>query len=188
MRALRNSIPEKARELRSQKLVTRVAASAVFARATKVALFYPAETKNEVDVRPLDEIARARGKQVAYPFLEETPGEMSLRLAEIEALEERGYGFREPPPSAPHLAIDEGALIIVPALAVAPTGHRIGYGKGFYDRLLARMSPPAVAMAVAFDFQVLAEIPVTEGDHAVQWVMTDVREWEREGGSAPGAG
>jgi 5-formyltetrahydrofolate cyclo-ligase len=33
-------------------------------------------------------------------------------------------------------------------------------------------------MAVAFDFQVIAEIPVTEGDHAVDWVMTDRRVWK----------
>jgi 5-formyltetrahydrofolate cyclo-ligase len=178
MRALRNSIPAKAREARSEKVVKRVAESSPFEHSSSLALFYPSLEKNEVDVRPLDAIARELGKRIAYPFLEETPGEMTLRLAEPASLEERGHGFLEPPPGSPELVADEGLLIIVPALAVATSGHRIGYGKGFYDRLLARVSPPARAMAVAFDFQVLAEIPVTETDRAVHWVMTDLRTWD----------
>jgi 5-formyltetrahydrofolate cyclo-ligase len=178
MRALRASIPEKARAARSAKIVEHVAGSTPFDRARSLALFFPALEKNEVDVRPLDAIARARGKRVGYPFLEEAPGEMTFRIAAPDELAERGHGFMEPPASAPELGIDEGLLIIVPSLAVAASGHRIGYGKGFYDRMLARASPPAAALAVAFDFQVLAEVPVTETDRAVEWVITDLRALE----------
>jgi 5-formyltetrahydrofolate cyclo-ligase len=69
---------------------------------------------------------------------------------------------------------------VVPALAVDPRGHRVGYGAGFYDRTLPRFVPPAVSIAVAFDFQLAVEVPTTEGDVAVSWIVTDARELRAE--------
>ena len=63
----------------------------------------------------------------------------------------------------------------MPALGVAPSGHRIGYGAGYYDRTLPLHAPPAVTLAVAYDFQLLAEVPVTEGDVPVDFIVTDRR-------------
>jgi 5-formyltetrahydrofolate cyclo-ligase len=87
-------------------------------------------------------------------------------------------GFREPPADAPPAS--ELDVIVVPALAVDPRGHRIGYGAGHYDRTLAALGPGVVSVAVAFDFQLLAEIPNTDGDVAVGWVVTDERAMEAE--------
>jgi 5-formyltetrahydrofolate cyclo-ligase len=89
------------------------------------------------------------------------------------AMDERGLGFREPGDAAPEAAALD--VIVVPALVVDPRGHRIGYGAGFYDRALARFAPPAHAIAVAFSFQLLAEVPVTEGDVPVSLIVTDER-------------
>jgi 5-formyltetrahydrofolate cyclo-ligase len=135
--------------------------------------------RNEVDVRPIDRAARDQGKVVAYPSLKED-GDMVLLVADPSELEERGYGFAEPPEDAPLVEIDERLLVIVPALAVDPNGQRIGYGKGFYDRLLARIAPPAFALAVVYDFDIVAEVPVTEGDYPVDMVVTDARSYRLE--------
>lgn len=197
---MRNSIPERARAARAAKIVATVAATPMFAAARQVALFWPMLDRAEIDVRPLDQLAREQGKVVAYPFLPEieppstedpAPGtlappsdapqarpaleDMTLLVAHPSDLGERGHGFAEPPPDAPPVANGSDLLIIVPALAVAPSGHRIGYGRGYYDRLLTRMAPPAFALAVAYDFDVLAEVPVTEGDYPVDMVVTDAR-------------
>jgi 5-formyltetrahydrofolate cyclo-ligase len=176
-RALRSTIPEAARQARSAQIVERVEASAPFERARTVALFCPMVDRGEVDVRPLDALARAMGKEVAYPFLE-SDAEMTLRAADLASLEERGHGFAEPAESAPLIAPSADLVLIVPALAVDPTGHRIGYGKGFYDRLLAAICPPAFAIAVAYDFEVVPEVPATEHDHRVDMVVTDARIWQ----------
>jgi 5-formyltetrahydrofolate cyclo-ligase len=175
MRALRNSIPVEARALRSQKVVERLAASAHFEDATAVGLFWPMLDRGEVDIRPIDAIARGRDKTVAYPFFE-APGEMTLRLAAPGELAPRGHGFSEPPEGAPVIDTGPGLVIVVPALAVDLAGNRIGYGAGFYDQLLARMAPPACAIAVAYDFQVLVDLPATDHDHRVAMVITDARE------------
>jgi 5-formyltetrahydrofolate cyclo-ligase len=63
----------------------------------------------------------------------------------------------------------------VPALAIDPSGHRIGYGAGYYDRTLPRFAPPAIAIAVAFDFQLVSEVPATPSDVRVGWLATDAR-------------
>jgi 5-formyltetrahydrofolate cyclo-ligase len=99
---------------------------------------------------------------------------MTFRFVDDTAtLEERGLGFREPDPAAEEAtALD---VIIVPALQIDGRGHRIGYGGGFYDRALPRFAPPAVTVGVAFDFQLIAEVPVTDGDVALAFVVTDAR-------------
>jgi 5-formyltetrahydrofolate cyclo-ligase len=173
-RALRNSIPESARVARSQRIVERVTADPVFTAAQRVALFWPMLDRNEVDVRPIDRAARDQGKLVAYPLLKDD-GDMVLLLADPSELDERGHGFAEPREDAAPVAIDEKLLVVVPALAVDLSGQRIGYGKGYYDRLLTRIAPPAFALAVAYDFEVVAEVPVTEGDYPVDMVVTDVQ-------------
>ncbi len=138
MRALRAAIPEKARAARSEKIVERVLASPLFERARAIGLFWPMLERNEVDVRPIDLAARNANKLVAYPFLQ-GEGEMALLVCDPASLEERGNGFAEPPEGSAEIA-SEGLLVIVPALAVDETGQRIGYGKGYYDRLLARIA------------------------------------------------
>jgi 5-formyltetrahydrofolate cyclo-ligase len=67
-------------------------------------------------------------------------------------------------------------LVLVPALAVAPSGHRLGYGAGFYDSLLPDVCPPAKALAVAYDFQLLVEVPTLPHDVPCDFIVTDARE------------
>ena len=148
-------------------------------RSIAVALFYPIEGKNEVDLRPLDAALRDRGARVAYPSIDPETRVMTFRfVSNPETMEERGLGFREPAES------DEEAtridIIVVPALQIDPRGHRIGYGAGFYDRALPRFAPPALKVGVAYDFQLISEVPVTEGDVALDVVVTDTRTIEVE--------
>lgn len=65
---------------------------------------------------------------------------------------------------------EEIELIVVPAVAYDSAGNRLGRGKGFYDRLLQRTK--AVTIGVAYDFQLVEEIPVEEHDVPVDMVIT----------------
>ena len=53
--------------------------------------------------------------------------------------------------------------------------HRLGYGAGFYDSLLPDVRPPAQAVVVAFDFQLLVDLPTLPHDVPCDWVVTDTR-------------
>ncbi len=171
-RALRNSIPREAIAERSARIVDRLLGLTCVDKAGTISLFWPIEGRNEVDLTGLDGRLRAMGKRVAYPSIDPETRVMTFRFVDDPAgMAERGLGFREPEEGAPEAEVLD--VVVVPALQVDGKGHRIGYGAGFYDRALLRFAPPAVAVAVAFGFQLIAEVPVTEGDVAVDLVVTD---------------
>jgi 5-formyltetrahydrofolate cyclo-ligase len=177
LRGVRKTTPAEACAERSRALVARLELHESVASAKTLALFWPIESRHEVDLRPLDTTLRARGVRVAYPALDAETNVMTFRFVDdVGTLEEKGYGFMEPAQDAPlATALD---VIIVPAVAVDPTGHRIGYGAGYYDRTLPSFAPPAVSIAVAYDWQLVAEVPATEGDVRVAWVVTDIRTFD----------
>jgi 5-formyltetrahydrofolate cyclo-ligase len=178
MRSLRAAHPASARLLRSQRIVQRAVALPSFAAAASVALFFPLSERQEVDLRELDAEARRQGKRVYYPFLEQRGDALTtgLRLTStLEDLAERGRQFLEPPAEAAVAERGDVDLLFVPALAVAPSGHRLGYGMGFYDALMPDFRPPALAITVAYDFQLLVELPTLPHDVPCDAVLTDAR-------------
>jgi 5-formyltetrahydrofolate cyclo-ligase len=179
MRGLRKTLPASACAERSSRIVARLSALEVVRRATTVALFWPIEERHEVDLRALDALLRERGVRVAYPAVDPETRGMTFRFVEATgSMLEQGFGFREPSQDSPEATPGGLDVIVVPALAVEPSGHRLGYGAGYYDRALPGFAPPAVAVAVAFDFQLLVELPFTRGDVPVSWIVTDTRTLE----------
>lgn len=175
MRGLRQTTPLSACEARSAQIVARLQELPELAAARSVALFFPIVERHEVDLRALDASLRERGLRVYYPSIHPDTRVMTFReVASLEHLEERGLGFREPDGTAAEPA-EPLDLVVVPCLAADPTGFRLGYGAGFYDRTLPRFCPPAFSVAVAYDYQLLAEIPKTELDVAVAAIVTDSR-------------
>jgi 5-formyltetrahydrofolate cyclo-ligase len=172
LRGLRRTTPASALAKRSERIVERLAALPAVAGAARVALFWPMEAQHEVDLRALDARLRERGVEVAYPCVDAETGGMTFRVAEPGELVDDPLGFRGAPASAREApALD---VIVVPALALDEKGRRLGYGAGFYDRALPRY-PDAVKIGVAYDFQLLVEVPVGERDVAVDNVVTDAR-------------
>ncbi|MFO0762114.1 MAG: 5-formyltetrahydrofolate cyclo-ligase [Byssovorax sp.] len=171
-RGLRSAIPRDAIAARSARIVERLAALPELRDARAVALFYPIEGRNEVDLLALDASLRAQHKGVFYPAIDPDTRVMTFRAVDdLASLEERGLGFREPGPEAPEAAALD--VIVVPALQIDERGHRLGYGAGFYDRTLPRFAPPARTVGVAFSFQLVPELPDTEGDVPLDLIVTD---------------
>lgn len=89
-------------------------------------------------------------------------------------LQTGGYGILEPHPDAPTLSREDVDLILVPAIACDVRGYRLGYGGGFYDRLL---SSPAWAakptLGIVFEFARLPQVPVDPWDRPLQGVCTE---------------
>ncbi|EYF02908.1 5-formyltetrahydrofolate cyclo-ligase [Chondromyces apiculatus] len=174
-RGLRSAVPRDAILSRSSRILDALCALPEIMEAASVAMFYPIEGRNEVHLVDLDPRLRERGIRVAYPSIDPDAGTMTFRFVDTpDALEERGYGFREPDPAAEE-ALTLGA-VVVPCLQIDPRGYRIGYGAGYYDRTLPRFCPPAHAIAVAFDFQLVSEVPETPHDVPVHLVVTDTRQ------------
>jgi 5-formyltetrahydrofolate cyclo-ligase len=172
MRGLRRVLPAEACAARSQAICARLTALAEFERA-RVVVGYAAYRK-EANVDAALREAERRGKLTGLPRIDEA-GALRLHVhREGDALEPNAYGIAEPLASAPAIALEDVDLIVVPALAVDARGHRIGYGQGYYDRLLPGLAR-AFAVIVAYDFQLLVETPDTPGDARAQCVITDAR-------------
>ncbi len=178
---IRSATPRATREAASDAVRKRVhELLGALPREAIVASFWSILHKGEIDTSGIDADARALGLRVAYPFLEDDdapgrPPTMTFRLvASTDALGERGHGFAEPPPEAP-LADDAAvALVLVPGLAFDPYGRRLGYGAGYYDRTLARLTR-AERVAIGFDFQLLVDLPHEPWDLPMHRIVTDKR-------------
>jgi 5-formyltetrahydrofolate cyclo-ligase len=181
MRGLRNTFPAAVCAEKSRAIVERLARRPEIERAKSVALFWPIEARHEVDLRELDATLRARKIPIFYPALDSETRMMSFRLVtDVAMLTDLTFGFAAPAADAPEAGPTDLDVIVVPAIVVAPSGHRIGYGAGHYDRTITRFLPHAVTIGVAYDFQLLSEIPVTEGDTALDMIVTDVQTIEIE--------
>src|SRR4051812_39054137 len=116
-RGLRNSIPRDAIAERSARIAARLETLPIVADAASIALFWPIEGRNEVDLTALDPRLRAAGKRVAYPSIDADTRVMTFRfVADPASLDERGLGFREPDPGDPEAAALD--VIVVPALQI----------------------------------------------------------------------
>ncbi len=173
-RALRAALPPASVASRSEAIARHLVALDAWRSARTVAVF--ASMPHEVDTAPLVAEARARGCRVALPVVPDEPGPLRFRVAwegDVEHPRAAGvWGIEEPTDAAPALAHGELDLVVVPCLAVDPSGHRLGYGRGYYDRTLS-LCDRAVTAAVAFDFQLVAEVPAEARDVRVDWVVTD---------------
>lgn len=180
MKRVRRALGPDARAARSEKIARRVVGLPVWSRAGTVAVFVP--MKMEVDAGLIERAAREDGKRVVAPrMVPPTPGapihewHLELRVFEdgVDPVES-GHMVREPPLEAPLVDPSEVDLIVVPGLAFDPRGGRIGYGAGHYDGLLPHIRAGA-RVGVAFDFQLIAEVPEEPSDARVDLVVTDER-------------
>lgn len=176
-RAIRAALSQEVLGARSARIVERVAELEEYVAARSVGLFWP--LAREVDLRELDRRARAAGKRTFYPVMDGRDGGGYVtgfaEVKDVSELAPRTQRFSEPPPEARRATRGDIDLVVVPALAVSATGHRLGYGVGFYDITLPDFCPPALSVVVAYDFQLLAELPSLEHDVPGTYVVTDAR-------------
>lgn len=171
MRAVRGALPATACETRSSEIASQVMGLDAFDRASVVLAF--ASIRREVRTGSLIEAAWSASKRIALPRVKEE-GLVLHEVGPETELTEGAFGVPEPSEEAPEVPPEAVDFALVPALAVDPTGHRIGYGGGYYDRLLPLLTR-AKTCAVAFDFQLIAEVPLLANDVPVDLVVTDTR-------------
>jgi 5-formyltetrahydrofolate cyclo-ligase len=88
------------------------------------------------------------------------------------------FGLLEPVgPRLGPTALGTADVVVVPALAIARDGARLGRGGGYYDRALVHARPDAVLVAVVFDDELVDELPVEAHDQRVTAVVTPSGGW-----------
>ncbi|HET7625962.1 MAG TPA: 5-formyltetrahydrofolate cyclo-ligase [Verrucomicrobiae bacterium] len=137
-------------------------------------LFY-APIREELNIWPLFQHALSVGKIVCLPRFD--PGTNRYAAHQISKLDGEihsgRFDIREPRPDCPAIPLNRLDLILVPGVAFDLRGRRLGRGRGFYDQLLA--DARGTKCGVAFDEQIVAEIPVEPHDITVDCILTPTR-------------
>lgn len=137
-----------------------------------VALYACMERLREVDLTAADPWLRSRGVRIAYPVMFENQRGFAW-VPDVQALQSATQRFRQPPQPWQWAQPGELDVIIVPMLGFTHNGHRIGYGAGFYDEMLSRFRPPALAIGVAFEAQSVPTLPLDPHDQPCDLILTE---------------
>ena len=124
---------------------------------------------DEPETRPLLEPLWGEGFRLVVPVVSAE----GLLLAPLEprtALYPGPFGILEPRDFKP-VPEDSVTLYFLPGVAFDRKGGRLGYGKGYYDRLLSQC--PSPKFGVSFDEQIVASVPLVETDILVDGIITD---------------
>lgn len=172
---LRRSLLKTRRSLRveewrekSDRICTQLQASPLFIQAQTVLAYF--SFRQEPDLNPLFAdtkrcwgFPRCIGKSLSWHSW--TPQ---------EPLETGAYGISAPQPDAPKIEPAKVDLILIPSVACDYRGYRLGYGGGFYDRMLSSSEWASKStIGVAFEFAYLPELPIDEWDKPLQGVCTE---------------
>lgn len=155
----------------------------VHSTACKVFIYLPFRT--EIDIMPLIHFCWEQGYEVYAPRVDQGTQQLQLyRLTSEADLELGTWGIREPKLTLPLLPEEAWCSldwIVVPGLAFDGSGGRIGYGGGYYDRFMERLTRHGtdhrehhpVNVALAFEFQLVEAVPMEAQDFRVDCIITE---------------
>lgn len=119
----------------------------------------------------------AEGKRLVLPKVNHHTNLLDLyRVEDLENQLMPGlWGIREPIAERCERLnrLNEIEFVLLPGVAFARSGARLGYGKGFYDRLLAQMTHRPALVAAAFALQIVEQIPQEATDIKLEWIITE---------------
>ena len=129
---------------------------------------------SELDPAPLMGKLRAAGAKLSLPRVEADDSMTFRRFDSVDNLEAGPFGLLQPSGDAEETL---PTLILTPMLAFDAAGNRLGYGKGHYDRALARLREAgrAFVCGLAFAEQEVIGIPAEATDIPLDWVVTPER-------------
>lgn len=174
-RRLRDVLANMTEAERHQKSLTAcsfIGQSPEFAAARVVMLYL--SIKEEVDTVPLALRAWQAGKTVVVPKVSWDQRRMlPVEITSLTAgLTTTGPGVPEPVAGNP-VPVDFIDMVIVPGLGFSRTGYRIGRGMGFYDRFLAQSEFMGISCGLAFEQQVVEQLPTLAHDMPLSMLVTE---------------
>src|SRR5215218_9756390 len=155
--ARRDALPPRERQQSSEIIAAREFPIAI-APGTMMSGFMP--LKSEINPLPLMRKLAEAGAQLALPVVAGRGNPLVMRAYAFgDELAAGQWGIREPKPEAPEVAPD---ILIIPLLAFDRTGHRLGYGAGYYDMTInaLRARKPVIAIGIAYAAQEIDALPI----------------------------
>ncbi len=165
------AMTDEERRAKSSAACALVSSSNEFEQARVVMLFL--SMPQEVDTAPLALRCWQAGKTVVVPKVSWDQRRMlPVEITSLHSFTTTGQGVREPVGGKP-VPLDLVDLVIVPGLGFSENGYRIGRGMGFYDRFLAQPEFIGMSCGLAYEEQIVSELPVLDHDMPLSMLVTD---------------
>lgn len=143
-----------------------------YLKAKTIFIFYP--FRNEVDTKIIIKDALMKGKKVILPKIIGNEIKTFFFSDSDKDLKEGSFGILEPEiPRCKEAKLDEIDLAVVPGVCFDLNFNRIGYGGGFYDKILPKLRKNIKKIALAFDLQIISEVPFCSHDKKVDIIITE---------------
>jgi len=169
--AARDAIPADERIEKALAMATHGGDAIDIEPGTVVSGFLP--IRSEADIRPLMAHFRARGARLCVPIILDKSTIVFRELVPGAPLVPCGFGTSGPGPEAE--VLDPG-IMLIPLSAFDKTGHRIGYGAGYYDRAITRLHEKGLnprLIGIAFDCQEVPSVPAEPHDVRLDAILTE---------------
>ncbi len=166
---MRAELDREVKGIYDDKICENIVTSVSFEYADTILMFYP--TEHEVDILPIFNIAKEKGKRVAFPKSYDGRVMKFFYVEDMATMQKGRYGICEPQ-ECEEFTDSVHPLVIVPCLAAARDGSRLGYGGSYYDRFLKDFS--GVSMCVCYEMLLSNELPQERRyDKKVDIILTE---------------
>ena len=174
MRELRSEIPARERQILSARMTAELSRQYFYQEASVIMAY--ASMTEEVQLYDLMKFSLDIGKRVCIPYIKGKGVMDAVELFGMDDLVVDDYSILTVCEERRRV-VDPSSIgcIIVPGTAFSPSGARVGMGGGHYDRFLGMSAPHAYRVVLAFDFQVVEDIPLEDFDVRVDTIITEKR-------------
>ena len=169
MKAKRKALTVDERTKISEKIFEKLSQMKEYKNAKSVCVYMDAFSEVKTDLIVSD--CRKQGKKLLFPVTDEKTHTLSLCVDTGEFIK-GAYGILEPHPKEV-VSFDTPDIVIIPGLAFDEEKNRLGFGEGYYDRLLAECK--AYKAGICYDFQVVEKIEAKEHDIKMDVIITNER-------------
>jgi 5-formyltetrahydrofolate cyclo-ligase len=173
IRSQLSELSEEDKRTASREIVEAVTLLNAYKKAKSLILY--ASTAQEIDTFPIMQDTLEQGKELWLPWCDtETLSILPVRVRDLKKdLKPGAYGILSPDkPSGGFPSDFSPAAVFVPGVAFDKKGNRLGRGLGYYDKFLAKLSPDTLKVGLAFQCQMVEEVPTEPQDVKMDRVIS----------------
>lgn len=170
---LRDDISKEHRKDKSESIYQKIINSDFYKKSHNIFIFV--SYGSEVDTHRIIKHSLNIGKRICVPkVINKDQGMKAVEIISWTDLSESYKGILEPELRENNVVNEEEIdLVVVPGVAFDHKGGRLGYGGGFYDRFLLKLSKKCKIAAIAYKEQIVNDIPMDEHDVKINCIITD---------------
>lgn len=172
MAKIREAIPQKQRKIKDEIIKNKFLESESYKNAQTIFIYV--SFASEVGTHEIIKKALLDNKNVCVPkVISQSEGMDVISIKSFDELKDGKFGILEPLTSENKIDPSKIDMVVIPGLAFDLNGGRLGYGGGYYDRLLVELKSETPKIALAYSSQIIEKVYMNENDIYINSIITD---------------